>query len=186
MTSGPARIVVAGAGAVGSVVGGMLSARGHDVLLVGRDPHMAAVARDGLRVTGLFGEHHGAPRTTTELGSADEPADVVLVSVKSHATEQVARTLAGLRNVPPLVVSLQNGLGNVETLAAALGSDRVLGARVIFGALVRAPGVAHVTVNARPVAIGPLHEDAQLAERAGVIAALGDHPVAGLVKAHNA
>ena len=77
MTSGRARIVVAGAGAVGSVVGGMLSAHGHDVLLVGRDPHMAAIARDGLRVTGLFGEHRGRPRVATDLADADEPADVV-------------------------------------------------------------------------------------------------------------
>jgi 2-dehydropantoate 2-reductase len=171
MKSGRARVIVAGAGAVGSVVGGMLAARGHDVLLVGRDPHMAAIARDGLRVTGLFGEHHGTPRTSTDLASADEPVDVIFVSVKSHATEQVARTLAGFRNTPPLVVSLQNGLGNVETLAAALGAERVLGARVIFGALVRDPGVAHVTVNARPVAIGPLHEDARLLEHARAVAA---------------
>ena len=172
MTSGHARIVVAGAGAVGSVVGGMLSAQGHDVLLVGRDPHMAAVARDGLRVTGLFGDRHGRPRTATALAAADSPADVVLVSVKSHATEEVAATLARWRNVPALVVSLQNGLGNVETLAAALGAGRVLGARVIFGALVAAPGVAHVTVNARPVAIGPLHGDAPLLERARSVASL--------------
>jgi len=172
MIPGRARIVVAGAGAVGSVVGGMLAAKGHDVLLVGRDPHMAAIARDGLRVTGLFGEHHGRPRTTTGLAIADEAADVVLVSVKSHATAEVARTLAGWRNTPPLVVSLQNGLGNVETLAAAVGAGRVLGARVIFGALLARPGVAHVTVNARPVAIGPLHDDPRLLELAQGIAAL--------------
>jgi 2-dehydropantoate 2-reductase len=172
MTSGRARIVVAGAGAVGSVVGGMLSAQGHDVLLVGREPHMAAVARDGLRVTGLFGDRHGRPRTATALAAADSPADVVFVSVKSHATEEVAATLARWRNVPTLVVSLQNGLGNVETLATALGAGRVLGARVIFGALVAAPGVAHVTVNARPVAIGPLHGDAPLLERARSVASL--------------
>ena len=172
MTSGRVRIVVAGAGAVGSVVGGLLSAHGHDVLLVGRDPNMAAIARDGLRVTGLFGEHRGRPRVATDLAHADEPADVVFVSVKSHATGYVAATLARWRNVPPLVVSLQNGLGNVETLAGALGRERVLGARVIFGALLPEPGVAHVTVNARPVAIGPLHDDAALFAEARGVASL--------------
>lgn len=171
----PARIVIAGAGAVGSVVGGMLAARGHAVLLVGRDPHMAAIARDGLRVTGIFGEHQGRPRATTNLVAADEPADVVMVAVKSHATAEVAAALARWRHAPPLVVSLQNGLGNVETLAEALGSDRVLGARVIFGAVVTEPGVAHVTVNARPVAIGPLHPDDRLLDHArGVAAAFED------------
>lgn len=166
------RVVVAGAGAVGSVVGGLLAARGHDVLLVGRDPHMAAIARDGLHVTGLFGDRTSRPGTALDLASADEPADVVLVSVKSHGTADVARVLAAWRNAAPLVVSLQNGLGNVETLADALGASRVLGARVIFGALVPAPGRAHVTVNARPVAIGPLRADAALRARADRIAAL--------------
>lgn len=172
MTSGRTRIVIVGAGAVGSVVGGMLDAHGHDVLLVGRDPHMAAIARDGLRVTGLFGEHQGRPRVTTDLATADSSADVVFVSVKSHATADVARELARWRSAPPLVVSLQNGLGNVETLAEALGAERVIGARVIFGALVAAPGAAHVTVNARPVAVGPLHGDERLGERAREVADL--------------
>jgi len=166
------RVVVAGAGAVGSVVGGLVAARGHDVLLVGRDPHMAAVDRDGLHVTGLFGDRTSRPRTATDLTRADAPADVVLVSVKSHGTADVARTLGGWRHAPPLVVSLQNGLGNVETLAAALGASRVLGARVIFGALVPEPGRAHVTVNARPVAIGPLRPDAALRAHADRVAAL--------------
>jgi len=154
--SARARVVVAGAGAVGSVVGGLLAADGHEVLLVGRDPHMAAIARDGLHVTGLFGDRRSAPGATTDLAAADQAVDAVFVSVKSHATAAVAATLARWRAQPPLVVSLQNGLGNVETLAAALGGERVLGARVIFGAVVPEPGTAHVTVNARPVAIGPL------------------------------
>jgi len=165
------RVVVAGAGAIGSVVGGLLAARDHQVLLVGRDPHMAAVARRGLLVTGLFGDRTSTPRVATELARADEPADLVLVSVKSHATEAVATALARWRHAPPLVVSLQNGLGNVETLAAALGSSRVLGARVIFGAVVPAARHAHVTVNARPVAIGPLRADERLQSRAAEIAA---------------
>jgi 2-dehydropantoate 2-reductase len=169
MSSG-ARVVVAGAGAVGSVVGGLLAADGHMVALVGRDPHMAAVARDGLHVTGLFGDRRSEPRATTDLAAADQPADLVLVSVKSHATAAVAAILARWRNQPALVVSLQNGLGNVETLAAALGPERVLGARVIFGAVVPEPGVAHVTVNARPVAIGPLHADDALRAHAERVA----------------
>ena len=150
------RIVVAGAGAVGSVFGGKLAAAGHAVLLVGRDPHMATVARDGLLLTGLFGETRVRPGVATDLERAARPCDAVLVAVKSHATAAVARVLAAWRPAPPVVVSLQNGLGNVETLAAGLGSSTVLGGRVIFGALLPEPAHAHVTVNAKPVAIGPL------------------------------
>lgn len=165
-------VVVAGAGAVGSVSGGLLAARGHDVLLVGRAPHMAAIDAAGLAVSGLFGDRTSRPRTSVDLALADEPADLVLVSVKSHATSTVAATLAGWKNRPRLTVSLQNGLGNVETLASALGPERVLGARVIFGALLPRPGAAHVTVNAQPVAIGPLREDRALVAGAEEVAAL--------------
>ncbi|MEW6269879.1 MAG: ketopantoate reductase family protein [Thermodesulfobacteriota bacterium] len=166
------RVVVVGAGAVGSVVGGLLAGCGHDVLLVGRAAHVAEIGRAGLAVTGLFGDRTSRPRATTDLARADEPADLVFVSVKSHATRAIADELARWRHRPTLVVSLQNGLGNVETLAAALGARRVLGARVIFGALVPRPGAAHVTVNAQPVAIGPLREDAALQARARRVAEL--------------
>ncbi|MBM4265060.1 MAG: ketopantoate reductase family protein [Deltaproteobacteria bacterium] len=152
------RFVVAGAGAVGSVFGGLLAGRGHDVLLVGREPHMAAIRESGLAVTGLFGDQVTRPRVATDLARAAEPTDAVLVGVKSHATESIARTLAAWADRPRLVVSLQNGLGNVETLAASLPA-RVLAARVIFGAIVTAPGRAHVTVCAKPVAVGPLRDD---------------------------
>src|SRR5690606_4464381 len=108
----------------------------------------------------------------TDLARADEPADVVFVAVKSHATREVADVLARWRHAPALVVALQNGLGNVETLADALGREKVLGGRVIFGAVVTRPGAAHGTVNAQPGAIGPLREDAALRERAGWLAAL--------------
>jgi 2-dehydropantoate 2-reductase len=167
------RIAVAGAGAVGSVFGGKLAAAGHEVLLVGRDPHMATVARDGLQITGIFGETLVCPRVATDLAVAGTtPAcDVVLVSVKSHATAAVAAAVAAWPDPPPLVVSLQNGLGNVEVLASSLGARRVLGARVIFGAIVRAPGHVHVTVNAKPVAIGPLGRDEALRDRAVALAA---------------
>jgi 2-dehydropantoate 2-reductase len=172
------RIVVAGAGAVGSVFGGKLAANGHDVLLVGRPAHMDAIARHGLRIDGIFGATAARPRVETDLARAGDAlggaCDVALVSVKSHATADVARLLGGWREPPRLAVSLQNGLGNAEALAAVLGCDRVLAARVIFGATVPEPGRAHVTVNAKPVAIGPLREDEALYRRALAIAAIVD------------
>lgn len=169
------RIVVAGAGAVGSVVGGLLARAGHDVLLVGRDPHMAAIAQRGLRISGLFGEHVVRPRTATSLEGAGATedgasADFVLVTVKAHGTAEVARALAGWGRSSAKVVAMQNGLGNLETLAAALGEERVLGARVIFGARLPEPGHAHVTVCAQPVAVGPVRADRVLAAAAETLA----------------
>ena len=51
------RILIAGAGALGSVFGGFLRRAGDEVTLLGRAAHMEAVARDGLRLDGLWGEH---------------------------------------------------------------------------------------------------------------------------------
>jgi 2-dehydropantoate 2-reductase len=171
------RVVVAGAGAVGSVFGGWLAHAGHDVLLVGREAHMAAVRAHGLELSGLFGACAAHPEVATDLATADRYADLVLVSVKSHATESVAATLGAWRHRPPLVVSLQNGLGNVEALSRVLGAERVLGGRVIFGALLPRPGEAHVTVNAKPVALGPLRRDDALQRAAvrlaGIVVATG-------------
>src|SRR5271156_3215965 len=48
-------ILIAGAGAIGSIVGGMLHAAGRDVTLLGRRTHLEAIARDGLRISGLLG-----------------------------------------------------------------------------------------------------------------------------------
>jgi 2-dehydropantoate 2-reductase len=187
MTDTP--ILIAGAGAIGSILGGMLHDAGHDVTLLGRRVHMDAIARDGLKISGLLGE-----RTVVGMKLADDPArlagrfGLILCAVKSYDTESIADALAERLNSDGAIVSMQNGLGNIESLMERFGRRRVLGARVIFGAEIPSPGSAHVTVFAQPVAIGPapaLHrEDAPaLAERARAIAAMLDAagvPAAGV------
>ena len=84
-------ILIAGAGAIGSIVGGMLHDAGHDVTLLGRRAHLEAIARDGLRISGLLGD-----RTVTGLKLADDPAKLgrrfglILCTVKSYDTESIA------------------------------------------------------------------------------------------------
>src|SRR5262249_59274983 len=78
-----------------------------------------------------------------------------------------------------VIVSLQNGLGNIEALAGGVGLGRVLGGRVIFGSELQRPGAVRVTVFADPVAIGPapaLHGalSGALAQRAAEVARLID------------
>jgi 2-dehydropantoate 2-reductase len=178
MTDTP--ILIAGAGAIGSVVGGMLHDAGHDVTLLGRRAHLEAIARTGLRITGLFGE-----RVVEGLKLADDPAKLrgrfglIMCAAKSYDTEAIADALADRLIDDGVIVSMQNGLGNIETLIGRSGAKRVLGARVIFGAEMPAPGSAHVTVIAQPVAIGPAPAlqgaDAHaLAARARAIAAMLD------------
>lgn len=173
-------ILIAGAGAIGSVIGGMMHAAGHDVTLLGRRAHLEAIARDGLRISGLLGE-----RTVTGMKLADDPArlarrfGVIICSVKSYDTEVIAAALSEHLADEGVIVSMQNGLGNIEALIDRFGRRRVLGARVIFGAEMLGPGTVNVTVFAQPVAIGPapaLHREdsAALESRAGAIAEMID------------
>jgi len=158
-----APVLVAGAGALGSVLGGLLAADGWPVTLLGRRAHLERVERDGLRVDGLFGTCH--VRGLSCAAAADavaRPAGgfaVVLLTVKAHDTAPMAKVVRALLADDGHLLSLQNGLGNLEIAAEVVGSARVLGARVIFGAELPEPGRARVTVCAAPVLIGTFGRD---------------------------
>ncbi|MCC6847604.1 MAG: ketopantoate reductase family protein [Deltaproteobacteria bacterium] len=149
------RVLVAGAGAVGSVVGGLLARAGHLVALLGRRPHLDAIAARGLAIEGLWGEHRA--RNLVVAASVEElagPYDAILLTVKSYDTADMLAAVAPFLAADGSAIALQNGLGNVERVAAAVGAERALGGRVIFGAVVPAPGVVRVTVFADPIALG--------------------------------
>ena len=151
------RILVVGAGAIGSVFGGLLAESGHTVTLVGRAAHMAAIQRDGLLIDGIWGHHRItglATETRIESAATGGPFDVVLLAVKSYDTEPVMQRLQVSMPRLPVIVSLQNGLGNLETIARYAGAARTIGRRVIFGVEYRAPGQVTVTVCADNSKIG--------------------------------
>jgi 2-dehydropantoate 2-reductase len=153
--AGGEAILIAGAGAIGSVVGGLLAHAGWDVTLLGRRAHLDAVRRHGLLVEGLFGTHRvRGLACVTDAREIGGPYAAVLLTVKSYDTAAVAAAVADSLAADGVLVSLQNGLGNLEAAARVVGAERVLGARVIFGAEVREPGRVVVTVCADPVLVG--------------------------------
>ena len=161
------RILIAGAGAIGSVLGGLLHKAGSDVTLLGRRAHLDAIASRGLRIGGIFGEHSiSGIRVAHELNQLRDTYELILCCVKSYDTDAIAPLLAEHLAETGVVVSMQNGLGNIELLASRVGASRVLGARVIFGAEIHNAGTTHVTVIADPVAIGPSPAVAQDSTRA--------------------
>jgi 2-dehydropantoate 2-reductase len=103
----------------------------------------------------------------TDTRELDGPYDTVLLTVKAWDTAAMAAAVAPQLATDGMLVSLQNGLGNMERAAAAVGGARVLGGRVIFGAELPRPGEARVTVFADPVLIGSPDQ----ADRARVAAA---------------
>jgi len=155
------RVVAFGAGSLGSLVGGLL-AREHDVWLVGRDPHVGAVRERGLRIDGEV-TAHVHPRAVTELPA--ERFELAVVTVKAFDTAAAAQALAGADVEAAL--SLQNGLGNEETLAAALDCP-VLAGTCTYGARLEAPGRVACT-GVGEVTLGPREsgESARRSDGAG-------------------
>jgi 2-dehydropantoate 2-reductase len=153
------KILVFGAGSLGSLVGGLL-ARAHDVTLVGRSPHVDAVQADGLRITGIE-TLRTRPAATTD-GTGVE-ADLAVVTVKAYDTAAAARGLAA--GDVDAVLSLQNGMGNEDVLADRVDAP-VLAGTATCGARLADPG--HVEWLGRgTITVGPWRpaDDAATADR---------------------
>ncbi|MFQ5683020.1 MAG: ketopantoate reductase family protein [Candidatus Binatia bacterium] len=151
------KILVAGCGAIGSVFGGLLRKAGHDITLLGRDWHLDAIRSKGLRLDGIWGRHFAEGfKLVTRVSNLSELYDLILVAVKAYDTKTVVQAVAKHLKPEGLSISLQNGLGNIETLAETWSAVRVLGAKLLVGARIPEPGKVTVTVQAAPIVIGPL------------------------------
>jgi 2-dehydropantoate 2-reductase len=143
------RIVIIGAGAIGSALGGLLRRAGHDVLLVGRDAHVQAIQAAGLHVDGVLGSFD------VKIDAAvapDSRPDLAFLTVKS---QDVMTTLQAhrhrLQGVP--IVTFQNGVRSDDIAASVLPREQIISAVVNFHASFLQPGA--VTINyAGPLVIG--------------------------------
>lgn len=150
MGHGGLHIGVIGAGAVGCYVGGRLVASGvADVTLVGRQWLADAIFAHGLTLREL---DHDDLVAAKDIRFAVDPqevstCDVVLCCVKSGATAETAAQLAGILRPGAIVVSLQNGLRNAETLRAHLPQNHVVDAIVDFNVIMRDHAVFQRTTS---------------------------------------
>ena len=139
-------VLVYGAGALGSLVGGAL-ARAHEVTLVGRDPHMRRIREDGLRIDGEM-DVHVRPRALTD--GTHRSADLALVTTKAYDTNATGRELA--TGEYEAVCSLQNGLTEERLVAVldppVLAGTASYGARFVEPGRVRCTGVGEIVVGA--------------------------------------
>ncbi|PRF44571.1 2-dehydropantoate 2-reductase [Burkholderia multivorans] len=125
------RIAILGAGAMGSLFGGLLAESGEDVTLIDvNDAHLDAIRRDGLRIDDDRGERRittlQALRPEAANASADTPFDLLIVFTKSLHTRVALDGVRALLTPHTHVLTLQNGLGNVETLNAFVPLERIL------------------------------------------------------------
>lgn len=151
------RILVFGAGAVGSVLGGLLARAGHAVTLMGRAGHLAAICDHGLTIEGIWGDHcvSGMETINSPADLAGRSFDLVLLTVKAYDTHSAIDAIRRIDLPEFVILSVQNGYGNTQALEAAFGQGRVFGARIITGVELVEPGKVLVTVSADDIRLGP-------------------------------
>lgn len=144
-----------GAGAMGCLYGGHLAEAGVDVSLmdVWRE-HVDAINAKGLHMTGVSGDRVVHVPATIDPETVGE-IDLMLLFVKSYDTAQAMRDSGPLIGGDTCVLTLQNGLGNLEAITEVVGAGRVLGGTTSHGSTLVGPGeIRHAGVG--PTVIGTL------------------------------
>jgi 2-dehydropantoate 2-reductase len=154
------RIAVIGAGALGTLLGGLLAVAGEDVhLLHHRERYVDAVNDEGVRI-----ERDGRSRTVTIPATTDAadvgPVDLGLVLVRSYQTREALAEHAACIGPETRLLTLQNGLGNDEMLRSVVGEERTLSGLTYQGADLASPGVVRHT-NVGETVLGPAGEFAE-------------------------
>ena len=149
------RVLIYGAGALGSVLGHCLASEGHSVTLVGRAGYVSAVHERGLLLEVGRADHGPAERARVvrpvavermeDLPSDRGAWDLVLLTVKAYGTGEAARTLADHLPAQVPVMIVQNGVGGEELARASLGQTEIISGVVTLSVSVLAP--AHVRLE---------------------------------------
>jgi 2-dehydropantoate 2-reductase len=134
------RVAVLGSGGIGGYYGALLARSGHDVAFIARGAHLEAMQRRGLTVRTSEGEST-IPVTASADTASVGTVDLVLFTVKSYDTETAAQALTPLMARHTAVITFQNGLDNVNAIAAVAGSEAVLAGAAYVALQLVGPGV---------------------------------------------
>ena len=134
-------VVVVGAGAMGSLIGGLLGEGGIEVTLVDVwAEHVAAIEKDGLRLIGDTRDRVVPVRATTEPATIGG-AEIVIVQCKALHTVAAVEAARALFGTDTVAISFQNGLGNEKAIGGIIGMNKVLGGLTAQGSHMVGPGV---------------------------------------------
>ena len=156
------RIGIMGAGAIGSVVGGMLTKAGYDVTFIDQwPPHIEAMKANGLKLSGSCGDHVVQVKALQlfEAQGIQEPFDAAFLAVKAYDTEWATAFIMRYLSEPDgVIVDFQNGI-NDERVAAVAGRERTLGCVITISAGMYEPGHAMRTDQGGGFKIGELDNE---------------------------
>ncbi|AFU48402.1 2-dehydropantoate 2-reductase [Acidovorax sp. KKS102] len=138
------KIMVVGAGAMGSLFGGLLAEAGHDVTLVDVNAaHVEAIGSRGLRLHTDQGDRHVSSLRACSPSQASGAPDLLMVFTKTLHTSSALAGVAHLLGAHTHVLSLQNGLGNAEIIAQHVPAERILIGVTTWPADLVGPGHVH-------------------------------------------
>ena len=163
------KICMLGSGSLGSAIGGVLAEAGQEVYLIRRSPeHVKAINASGLRLREDFCDRVVQVRAATDCQGIGT-VDLVIVLVKSYHTRVAVESARPIIGEHTVVLSLQNGFGNEETISELVGPRHVLGGRTYVGGKMLAPGHVLIGVKGKQTILGEL--DGSVSERVRRIAA---------------
>ena len=136
-------IVILGAGAIGSLFGALLSKK-NNILLIGRKDHTDAIKKNGLTVRGgtnlivkVFAED--------SIDKIISPPDLLILTVKSYDTESAIKGVRQIIDSNTVVMSLQNGLGNVDKIVRIIDRKNLIAGVTTHGVFFSKPGIIEHT-----------------------------------------
>jgi 2-dehydropantoate 2-reductase len=177
------KICMLGAGSMGSTFGGVLTEAGEDVYLLDSwKEHVETINRHGLKISEDTSERIVKARATTDCREIG-PVDLVIVFVKSFDTKESMESNLPLIGDNTMVLSLQNGLGNEETLENIVGREHLIGGRTLVGGVLTAPGEVLIGRKGKLTSIGELNGEtterislvADVFNKAGLETAISDN-----------
>jgi 2-dehydropantoate 2-reductase len=150
------RFLVMGAGGIGGFFGAMLANAGEDVWFVARGPHYEAMKQHGLQIVSTVGSFTVPPATIVQDPSSVGQTDIVLFCVKSYDTESAAEQLTEVVDEKSLVISLQNGVDNVEKISRHIPRTKVYGGAAYISSRITAPGQITEVGSFQRIVFGPM------------------------------
>jgi len=136
------RVVIVGAGAMGCLFGFLLHKAGKEVWLLEKYPDLVKqIKKKGITVEGVSGEHHVFPLITSEAEEINH-ADLIILFVKAFDTHQAILNAKPLVGPSSVVLTLQNGIGNVEEIVRVVAHKQTMAGTTAHGATVL--GLGHI------------------------------------------
>jgi 2-dehydropantoate 2-reductase len=158
------RMLFFGAGAVGSLLGARLAQAGSEVTLIGREPYVEAVARQGVRLeAGGKVSSQSVLAARPSVAEAPGPFDYVFLTVKGYDTLDALEQIGSILQPGTIIGSFQNGVGNEEAISSALPDQGLLAGSVTVPVSMDEEGTVKQHSRSGGVALAPVSPEVNVA-----------------------